>query len=63
MNTYTVKFVDKTIPDRSVQADDFSFPDDDWGLVLFYTGPERSESIVYAVAIQQIFSIAVQAAR
>lgn len=63
MNTYTIKFLDKTIPDRSVEADDFSPPDEEWGLVLFYTASDRSENIIYAVSIQQIFSIAVQAAQ
>lgn len=61
MNTYTVKFLDKAIPDRVVEADDFSPPEEEWGLVLFYTSLERSESVVYAVAIQQVFSISVLA--
>lgn len=61
MNTYTVKFLDKAIPDRVVEADDFSPPEEEWGLILFYTSLERSESVVYAVAIQQVFSISVLA--
>lgn len=59
MNTYTVKFLDKSVPDRAVEADDFSPPEDEWGLVLFYTATDRSESVVYAVPLQQIFSISV----
>jgi hypothetical protein len=62
VNTYTIKFADKTVPDKSLQADDFTFPESEWEHVIFYTGPERNETVVYTAAIGQIFSISVQAA-
>lgn len=60
MNTYTIKFVDRAFPDKVIEADDFSPPDEEWGLVLFYVGPERNETILYAVSYPQILSISVQ---
>jgi hypothetical protein len=57
MKTFIVKFLDSSIPDRAVEADDFSWPDEEWGHILFYTTRDRNEEIVYTVAMERVFSI------